>query len=450
MTQNYSIDNIDIILISICSLLLILLLIFLTLFIKNRKNKRKNKKENSNFKSKSLEQEIIKYKNLNENLKLETEKYLNEISKITDISIEDAKDILMNETEKFYKEELSKEINYLKKENQENLNEISSNILVNSMEQIWRNVITKTSSYISVDEEKKGRLIGKNGSMINAFEKITGADIKIEKDADVVISCFNPLKREIAIRTFKELLKLKLINFKKVEEEYIIQCEKINDEMINIGKKTIVEDLGLENYIPKGLYYYVGRLYYRNSFTQSVLAHSIECALISSNIARELGLDYTKAKLCGFLHDIGKSIDYEENNDHVESGIKLAEKFNLPDYVINTIHSHHGNIKSDNIYSTIAKIADGISAARPGIRKINSKEHIERIESIEVIAKSIKGVKNAYALKSGRVVKVIIDSKITDIDEINILEKKLLSEFHKNKLNINIPIRVEIIREKNR
>lgn len=455
MIQNYSISNVDFILISVCLLLFILTIVFFILFLHNRTKKKnyiKNTIELKNeltFQKDNLDQTINKYKNLNEHLKNEIEKYLGKVSNIAELSVQDAKEILIENIEELYEEELSKKIIYLKEQNHEKINEISSNILINSMEKILQNVIAKTSSNISVDEEMKGKLVGKNGSMIHLFEKVTSANIRIEKDVDVIISCFNPLKREIAIRTLKALLLQSWISQDNIYKVYKSECKKINSEMIQIGKKTVEETLKLKNYIPEGLYYYIGRLYYRTSFSQSALTHSIECAIVSSSIAEKLGLDSTKAKLCGFLHDIGKSVDYEEGGNHVESGLKLAEKFDLPNYVINTIHSHHGDIKADNTYAVIAKMADTISASRPGIRKSDTKEHFERVESIEKICKSFKGVNNAYVIKSGRVVKVIIDAKIINNDKINILEKKLLSKFNENKLTLNVPIKIVIIRDRN-
>ncbi|MGL5591559.1 MAG: HDIG domain-containing metalloprotein [Mycoplasmoidaceae bacterium] len=447
MTENYSFSNLDWILISICLLLFFLTILFLVLLIRNKIKIRKNNK--LDLEKESLEQAIIKYDKLNENLKFEIDEYLKKSSAIAKLSIEDAKKILMEDIEELYKYEFSKKIKYLKEQNEDKVKEISSNILINSMEQILEDVIAKTSLNINVNEEMKGRLVGKNGSMLHEFERITGANLRIEPDSPATISCFNPLKREIAIRTFKSLLNLNIINFEKIDKAYKNECKKIDEEMVNFGKQFIEENRDLKSYIPEGLYYYIGRLYYRTSYTQSAFTHSVECANISSYIAKEIGFDSTKAKLCGFMHDIGKSIDYEENNDHVESGIKLAKKFNLPDYVINTIHSHHGAIKPDNIYAVIAKIADTISASRPGVRKTDFKENIERIESIENICKSFEGVNNAYVLKSGRTVKVIVDSTIINNDNINILEKKLLARFNEEKLNLNVPIEVIIIKDRN-
>ena len=212
MIQNYSISNVDFILISVCLLLFILTIVFFILFLHNRTKKKnyiKNTIELKNeltFQKDNLDKTINKYKNLNEHLKNEIEKYLGKVSNIAELSVQDAKEILIENIEELYEEELSKKIIYLKEQNHEKINEISSNILINSMEKILQNVIAKTSSNISVDEEMKGKLVGKNGSMIHLFEKVTSANIRIEKDVDVIISCFNPLKREIAIRTLKALL----------------------------------------------------------------------------------------------------------------------------------------------------------------------------------------------------------------------------------------------------
>ncbi|MGL5246302.1 MAG: HD domain-containing protein [Mycoplasmoidaceae bacterium] len=447
MTKNYLFSNLDLILISLCMILLFSTILFLVLFIKI-KIKRKNKIQLKSEREK-LEEAKNNYEKLNENLKLEIDEYLNKSSSITKLPIEEAKKILIQDIEEFYKNELSIKIKYLKGQNKDKINEIASNILTNSMEEILQDVIIKTCSSINVDENIKGRLVGKNGNMVHEFERITGANVRIEKDVDSTISCFNPLKKEIAIRTFKTLLNSNIINSEIIFKTYKNECKKIDEEMIKIGKQFVEENLKLKNYVPQDLYYYIGRLYYRTSFTQSTLTHSLECATISSYIAKELGLDSIKAKLCGFLHDIGKSIDYEENKDHVESGVRLAKKFNLPDYVINTIHSHHGDISPDNIYAVITKIADKMSAARPGVRKTDFKENIERIESIENICKSFNGVKNVYVLKSGRTVKVIIDSRIINNDDINILEKKLLAKFHEDELTINVPIEVIIIKDRN-
>lgn len=375
------------------------------------------KKKKSNNDSKNLE-----------DLKNE---YKEKISNISQMSEEKINELILSEYELFINKETRNKIRELKNEKKEEINKISSKILIDSMESIVSEYIEKTEDVIPVPEDLIGRFIGKDGINIKLIERLTSCQPYVVKNENCLrISSFNSIKKEIAVRLIKKLISLKSFDRNRIEKNYELVLEEFDAECIKIGEK-IVDELSLGN-MDDTLKKYIGRLSFRTSFKQNVLKHSIECALISKNIAKYLNLDEELAMKCSFYHDIGKSIDFEENGDHVKSGVKIAKKYNLCDEIINAIESHHDDKNEKYIYSKITKLADKISASKPGARNNNEQITIERIEELEQICNSFKEVSKSYVVRSGKEIIVILDTKKTNDKNYKMIGRKIKKKIKEN------------------
>lgn len=373
--------------------------------------------------------------------------YKKKIEELYNKSEDQIKKEIVENYELFLDDQTNKKIEEIKNINEETINNAVAKILIDTMESTVSSYVEKTDDYVEIPEELKGRLIGKDGINIKLIERLTLCQPFINKNENCIrVSSFNSIRKEIAIRLIKKLVKLKSFDRTRIEKYFEVVTNEFDESCIKIGKKT-VDNLKLEN-IDEGLYKYIGRLNYRTSFKQNVLLHSIECFHIAKKIARELNLNEELAGQCAFLHDIGKSNDFEENGDHVESGAKLANLYHLNDYVLNSIESHHDNKKETSIYSVITKISDKISASRPGVRNNSDQLSIERITELEKICLSMKEVKKAYVVRNGKEVIAILDTDKITTSRYNKIGKKIKEEILKNDKTNYWDIKVTIIYEK--
>ncbi|SHK14739.1 ribonuclease Y [Thermocrinis minervae] len=294
--------------------------------------------------------------------------------------------------------------------------------------------------------EFKGRIIGREGRNIRTFELLTGVDLIIDDTPDVVtISSFDPLRREIAKEALQRLIEDGRIHPARIEE-VVEEVKKEMDEKIRkIGEETCTE-LGLYDINP-GLYYYIGKLYFRTSYSQNVLLHSKEVAYLAGLMAEELGLDAKMARRAGLLHDIGKSISHELGGSHTDIGVELCKKYGEPDLVINAIRAHHN--EEPVRYPEVALVcaADALSAARPGARRESLEAYLKRLEKLESIIKSFPGVQNAYAVQAGREVRVIVNPDEISDEEAYVLSKNIARKIEEE-LDFPGQIKVVVIREK--
>ncbi|EGZ30971.1 Rnase Y domain-containing protein [Malacoplasma iowae] len=404
-------------------------------------------KTNKNLKQ-QLELSLSKYNALNFSLKNKSENLDKQLQEISGLSKEEASKIILNNLKQELNVERSKMISNFETEKKVELENKARQILVDTMERMAEDIaISKTTYTIKLEEDNiKGRIIGKDGRNKKCFENTTGVELIIEKDPEVTISCLNPIRREIAKNLLEKLILNKNIEPSRIEKYYDIELENMNNRLYEIGKEALENKLQIFD-VNKELYPYVGRLYFRTSFSQNNLTHAIECAMLASNIAIELNVDKYKAKKAAFFHDIGKSTDFEMDNDHVESGLVLARKYNLEDYIINAIESHHEKVPCDNIYSCITKIVDKISASRPGARHISHEEYLQKINTIEEICNSFDGVKNSYAIKAGKQVRVIIDPKTINDDALTTLAYDIKQKLETDDITNKQPIEIILIRE---
>ena len=294
--------------------------------------------------------------------------------------------------------------------------EKAKQIIVSSMERYAEDVANEqTVSTIDLpSDEMKGRLIGREGRNIRTIESVTGVDLIIDDTPEaIVISSFDPLRREIAKITIETLIRDGRIHPSRIEEVYDKVSRDINTKITEIGNQTIY-DLGISKMDPE-LINLIGKLNYRTSYGQNALQHSKEVANLTGLMAAELGENVTLAKRAGLLHDIGKAIDFEVEGSHVEIGADLARKYHEDEVVINAILSHHGDREATNVISVLVEIADTLSAARPGARNDTMENYMKRLSQLEEIGNSFAGVEKTFAVQAGREIRVMV--KPDEVDE---------------------------------
>jgi len=294
-------------------------------------------------------------------------------------------------------------------------------------------------------EEIKGRIIGKEGRNIKVFEKLTGVEIIVDDTPEtVIISSFNPLRRHIAKKALEKLIRDGRIQPARIEETVALAQQEVEKEVKEAGEKAIYETgvLGLH---PK-LVELLGKLYFRTSYGQNVLLHSIEVALIASVLAEELGLNAEVAKRAGLLHDIGKAIDQQIQGSHVDIGIKILERFKEDEEIIKAMKAHHEEYPAESLEAIIVKVADAISSARPGARKDTLENYLKRLKELEDVALSFKGIENAYAIQAGREIRVFVKPEKIDDLEAYKLAKDIAGRIEEE-LNYPGEIKVTLIRE---
>lgn len=297
------------------------------------------------------------------------------------------------------------------------------------------------------NQEIKSRLVGLNGRNKKSFERTCGVELIVNEDSDyIMLSSANHIKREIATQVINRLLEIRNIEPNKIENYYKEAVENFDRQVFDIGKNTIEKTLKLNN-IDAKIYPYVGRLKYRYSFGQNILEHSIESAYVAEELATRLKLDPQLAKMCAFFHDIGKSVDHETNNDHIQQGIEIANACHLPIEVISSIKNHHSDNSIDYVYDAITKIADKASACKPGARKNDKNEFFKRIEIYEKICMQFKEVQTCYALKSGFILKIILKPNAVKDDELPLLAYRIKQAFEENPETKDYVISLEFIKE---
>lgn len=372
---------------------------------------------------------------------------LNKLEKIAQLNKEEAKKVLLNNTEREIKEELVHRIRKLEAEASEELEKRAKNILTSVIERCAVSHATEiTTTTVNLpSEEMKGRIIGREGRNIRTLEKLTGTEIIVDDTPGVVvISGFNPLRRQLTKLVLEKLILDGRIQPARIEETVEKAKKELALEIKKAGEEAVYET-GVVGLDPK-LVQILGRLKYRTSYGQNVLQHSIEVAHLSALLAAELGADVAVAKKAGLLHDIGKALDFEVVGTHPEIGADLAKKFGLPKEVIIPIATHHED-SPPTLEAIIVKVADAISGARLGARKDTYEEYLKRLEDLEKIALSFEGVEKAYAIQAGREIRIFVTpEKIDDLAAIK-LAREIANKIE-SELKYPGEIKVNVIREK--
>lgn len=371
----------------------------------------------------------------------------NELSRVASLSLEDAKKELMAKVEARSATEVAEYLKERHEEAEDKAEADAKNILANAIERYSQEMaVEHTTTTVSLpNDDIKGRIIGREGRNIKSLESILGVDILIDDTPEVLtVSSFNPIRREIAVRTLQYLIKDGRIQPGRIEDTFQKVSSSMEAEIRKTGEDVVME-LGLPR-ISKEMCYYIGRMKFRTSFGQNALDHSIQVSRLCGMMAAELGLDQTMAKRCGLLHDIGKSADFEAEGSHVEIGVRLAKKYGEPDQVISAIASHHGDCEKKYLTDELVVAADTLSAARPGARSETLENYIKRVEDIEKICSSFDGVQNCYALQSGRDVRVMVLPDKIDDKGLTLLAQQIRDRIE-NEMTYPGNIKITVIRE---
>lgn len=372
---------------------------------------------------------------------------LEKLESISKYTKEQAHDAIMKTVEASMNKEVALYIKECEAEAKLEADAKAKEMIVGCMQRYAADVTNnQTVSVISLpNDEMKGRIIGREGRNVRTIESVTGVDLIIDDTPEaIVISSFDPMRREIARLTLETLISDGRIHPTRIEEVYDKMCEEVKQQIREYGKDAVYS-LGLSKMDPE-LIDIVGRLHFRTSYGQNALQHSVEVANICGLLASELGENVNLAKRAGLLHDIGKAIDYEMEGSHVQIGVELAKKYGEDKVVINSIASHHGDCDADSVIASIVAIADTISASRPGARNDSSENYFQRLEQLEEIGNSISGVDKAYAVSAGREIRVMVKP-----EEVDDLTSYQIAREIKNKIEDTMQypgtIKVTVIRE---
>jgi len=363
----------------------------------------------------SREQEINQ---LRETLVKQIEAEKKELERISGITQDQAREILLKKTEEEYRHDLAKRMKELEDEVREEAESRARDILISALQRTAVDHATEaTVSVVPIpSDDMKGRIIGREGRNIRAFETITGVDVVIDDTPEAVtLSAFDPVRREVARIALEKLIMDGRIHPARIEEMVEKAQKEVDERIKEEGERAIMETSvrGLHPDLVKML----GRLYYRTSYGQNVLQHSIEVAHLAGLIAAELKLDAGIAVRAGLLHDIGKALSHEYQGSHAVVGADLLRKYNEPEDVIHAVAAHHGDVEQKTVYPVLIQLADTISAARPGARRESLETYIKRLESLESIADSFPGVEKAYAIQAGREIRIMV--KPDQIDDVS-------------------------------
>ncbi len=372
---------------------------------------------------------------------------MTELEKIASMSQDEAKDLIIEQMQKQAKHDAQTIINKIEQEAQLNAEKLARDIVLTSIQRM----ATEVSGDVSIasvslpTDEMKGRIIGREGRNIRTLETLTGVDIIIDDTPEaVVISCFDPVRKEIARVALERLVQDGRIHPSRIEEVVNKVAKEVNRTIADEGEK-LVFDMGIHN-MSQEMIRALGRLYFRTSYGQNVLSHSREVAVLSGMIASEVGADPEIAKRAGLLHDIGKGIETESDANHAELGADLAKRLGEDAVVVNAILAHHNDVEPKSPEAVIVQIADAISAARPGARRETLDNYIKRLESLEKIAEGFEGVEKAFAVQAGRELRIIVNNTNVSDDDAKDMAKEIAARIEAE-LRYPGRIKVTIIRE---
>jgi len=370
-----------------------------------------------------------------------------ELERISGLSPQEAKDLIIKSLENDARHDALALINKIEQDAQLSAEKKAREILVSAIQRI----AAETTSDVTVtavslpSDEMKGRIIGREGRNIRTLETLTGVDVIIDDTPEaVVISCFDPVRKEIAKESLERLISDGRIHPARIEEIVQKVTREVQNKIYEEGERTLF-DLGIHNMSTDGVRA-LGRLYFRTSYGQNVLNHSKEVAMLASVIAAEVGADRELAKRAALLHDIGKGAENDSDQNHAEVGAEMARKMGEDPRVINAVASHHNDVEPTTIEAIIVQIADAISAARPGARRETVDNYVKRLENLEAIAEGFAGVQKAYAIQAGRELRILVDNEKISDGEVKQLASNIAKQIETD-LRYPGRIRITMIRE---
>ncbi len=384
---------------------------------------------------------------LNEELKLIKRSQLEMLEKISGYTVEEAKQFLIQNLESEVRHDYAVRLKDLEAQFKDEADEKARHLISLAIQKCAADHVAEaTVSVVPLpNDEMKGRIIGREGRNIRTLETLTGVDLIIDDTPEAItLSSFDPIRREVARISLEKLISDGRIHPARIEE-MVEKARRDVDHVIKQEGERATFDTGVHGLNPE-IIKLLGRLRFRTSYGQNVLKHSIEVAHIAGLLAAELGVDVMMAKRAGLLHDLGKSVDHEVEGSHVTIGVDLAKKYKESEEIIHAIHAHHGDVEPRTVIACIVQAADAISAARPGARRENLENYIKRLEKLEEIATSFKGVESSYAIQAGREVRIIVKPDEVNDDELILLSRELAKKIE-NDLEYPGQIKVHLIRE---
>lgn len=369
------------------------------------------------------------------------------LERISGYSVEQAKAYLLDQLDSELAREKSMKIMDYEQQLKDESDKKARNIISLAIQRLAADHVTEaTVSVVALpNDEMKGRIIGREGRNIRAIETLTGCDLIIDDTPEAItLSCFEPVRREIARVSLEKLISDGRIHPARIEEMVDKARREVEATIKSTGEHAVI-DAGVGNIHPE-LVKLLGRLRYRTSYGQNVLNHSLEVSYIAGMMASELGMDPTVARRAGLLHDIGKALDHEMDGSHIELGVEVARKYKESDAVIHAIHAHHGDIEAKTVVACLVQAADAISAARPGARRENLENYIKRLEKLEEVASSFEGVDSSFAIQAGREVRIMVKPEVVGDDKMAALAREICQKIEQD-LEYPGHIKVHVIRE---
>ena len=369
------------------------------------------------------------------------------LEKISGYTKEQAKVYLLQELEQTLTREKAVKIMEFEERTRDESDALAREIITTAIQRCAADQVSETTvSVVALpNDEMKGRIIGREGRNIRTLETITGVDLIIDDTPEAItLSSFDPVRREVARITLEKLIADGRIHPALIEKIHEKAKREVDQTIRQAGERAVV-DAGV-NGLHHELVKLLGRLKYRTSYGQNVLNHSLEVSYIAGLMASELGVDVKLAKRAGLLHDIGKALDHEQEGSHIELGVEVAKKYKENDIIVNAIHAHHGDVEPKSAVAVLVQAADAISAARPGARRENLQNYIKRLQQLEELTKSFKGVDSAYAIQAGREVRVIVKPDKVSDEEMVLVARQIVEKIEQE-MEYPGQIKVNMIRE---
>ena len=422
--------------------------------IQRQESRLSQKEENIEKKQAQLEAEEVKKQRITGELeeRLREAEQLKKgqfemLEKVSGMSADQAKGILLTQVDADLTHEKALKLNQHEQALRDESDAIARDIISLAISRCAADLTSEaTVSVVALpNDEMKGRIIGREGRNIRTIETVTGVDLIIDDTPEAItISCFDPIRREVARLALEKLIFDGRIHPARIEES-VEKARREVDQIIKKEGERVVLEVDVHGLHPE-LVKLLGKLHYRTSYGQNVLNHSVEVALLAGMLASELGIDTTLARRAGLLHDIGKALDHEVEGTHIQLGVEVAKRYKESPEVIHAIEAHHGDVEAHTPLAFVVMAADAISASRPGARSENLENYIKRLEKLEEIANTYDGVENSYAIQAGREIRIIVKPEVVSDDKLTLVAHDIVARIEEE-LNYPGQIKVSVIRE---